>query len=315
MEYTHDNYTLKINIFEIKDNINAISSIYFHILFNSNFYSDNVYLKIRRDYRNFKNSDNNNKLIILPVYAIGEKNDEYCYGDLIDACENNLHLTTKKNKHSIKREHVELNRTLINAKNWMFPLIEFRELYFSHQEKDNGLFNIFHPMEVQERWLLTIPIRIKKNYLNKLQRFKLHEEISKFLDMVCLIICIIYSLSNIKYNYIKSIEQQLFKPWNLKVSQKFKECGDMIRLPFIDIEDIDDIMYLSVAVLKTYHAYEYVETDADIFIESINMFMKEIYKKHEKVERRVNNFIQIHEGIPIAILTLLTVIIGLIQIK
>ena len=81
---------------------------------------------------------------------------------------------------------------------------------------------------------------IKKNYLNKLQRFKLNEEISKFLDMVCLIICIIYSLSNIKYNYIKSIEQQLFKPWNLKVSQKFKECGDMIRLPFIDIEDIDE---------------------------------------------------------------------------
>ena len=313
-----ENYELKVEVFEPEKNgYDSVSSIYFRLFFKSENYSDNIYLEIKRDYKNFFN-DEKNKLIILPVYTIG-KSEDFHYGDyhvyVRGDSEPQMHFTTRENKHTLKKDLIELNRAIINAKRWMFPLIEFRELYFSHQEIDNALFNIFYPIEIRERYLLTVPVIIKRNKLNKLQRFKLHEEIGKFLDMVSLMICITYSLSIIKERYLKLIEKQLFRPWQIKLSQKFKECEGMHKLPFADFDDIDKFFYLALTVLETHHSYEYIDIDKEILIESIHLFMKDIYGKHKKIEDKINRFIQIHENIPIAILTLLTVIIGLIQIK
>jgi len=150
--------------------------------------------------------------------------------------------------------------------------------------------------------------------LNKLQRFNLHEEISDFLDVISLIVCIIYSLSLIKHNYLKLIEKRLFRPWHINLSKNLKECEDMDRLPFVDVGDICEILYLALSIFESQKIY-YMKVDKEILIESINIFMKELYKEHEKIERKVNHFIQIHENIPVAILTAIGVIIGIMQIK
>jgi hypothetical protein len=311
-------FIVKMEIFEYKENgKRSVSPIYFKLTFESKKgYKDSVCFKIIRDYKKFY-EEKDNKIIVLPVYSTFSA-EHLRYGEYegyINSEEKyQIYLTNENSKYSLKKEHLELNRRIINSKYWKFPLIEFREIYFPHQKVDEDLFNIFSPMEINNKYILCVPIYIKSFILNKLQRFKLHEEISDFLDFVSLIVCIIYSLSLIKHNYLELIEKRLFKPWYLNLSKNLKECEDMDRLPFVDIIDIDEIVYLALSIFESQKIH-YMKVDKEILIESINIFMRELYKDHEKIERKVNHFIQIHENMPIAVLTAIGVVIGLMQIK